>query len=515
MLEALDVVAQRDPQKNLSWGLRIKPGETHARDSTCVLIESGSDDNRFFGNDCTHGGDGIFIRVLNGWTSRRNYFEGNDTSYANNNGFEAWSPENTYVKNKANHCSYGFWLGASDKTRLVGNEAGYNGSPDGFHNAPESFGHGGIVFVNGPSSHTFLDGNWCHHNQGGGIVLRGDEATAGAAWKAYHWVIQRNKLESNRWGIYARHADWLTLGSNEFTDNREGDFFDAGNVTNVVLLQGKASASSEFRITHFDRWWHTDPSRHRGDIDHRPEAVRTALLSHKRVPFAPRPTVKTSAGVTPRYRWEFGDGRTSSDAEPTCSYDSPGIFRVGVTVDDGELAALDWSEVVVPDGVEETFNEATRWSVRDASGVSRVRIISDRHAPSSEALHAHIEPYDGGRVELVYSKMNRSLHALKELVFWLRVRNENIPAWQDANPIVTLKQDDEHVARYVPERDLLSQPLHNEGRDGWNRFVVPLAGGNGWEREGPELTKVTELALGFDSWGAPPLDIWLDILAFR
>ena len=32
---------------NLSYGLRMDPGETHARDSTSVLIESGSNDNRF------------------------------------------------------------------------------------------------------------------------------------------------------------------------------------------------------------------------------------------------------------------------------------------------------------------------------------------------------------------------------------------------------------------------------------------------------------------------------------
>ena len=107
-------------KNNLSFGLRIDPGEVHARDSTSVLIESGSNDNRLVDNDCTHGGDGIFVRVLNQWVSTGNVFEGNDCSYANNNGFEAWSPRNKYIRNKANHCSYGFWLGASDQTVLLG-----------------------------------------------------------------------------------------------------------------------------------------------------------------------------------------------------------------------------------------------------------------------------------------------------------------------------------------------------------------------------------------------------------
>jgi parallel beta-helix repeat protein len=120
----------------LSHGIRKDPGEVHARDSTSVLMESGSNRNRFLRNDCTHGGDGIFIRVLNGWVSTDNYFEENDCSYANNNCVEAWSPRNTWVRNKANHGSYGFWLGASDQNVLIGNEASFNGLADGNHNSP-------------------------------------------------------------------------------------------------------------------------------------------------------------------------------------------------------------------------------------------------------------------------------------------------------------------------------------------------------------------------------------------
>ena len=111
----------------LSHGIRIKPGEVHARDSTSVLIESGSNDNVLVDNDCRHGGDGIFVRVLNGWCSTGNLFEENDCSFANNNGVECWAPRNVFLKNKANHCSYGFWLGGSDQSRLIGNEASFNG----------------------------------------------------------------------------------------------------------------------------------------------------------------------------------------------------------------------------------------------------------------------------------------------------------------------------------------------------------------------------------------------------
>ncbi len=133
-------------ENNLSYGIRIdrSAGEVHARDSTGVLIETGSNDNYWFRNDVTYGGDGIFIRPLNRWVSRGNIFVENDTSFANNNCVESWSPGNVFIRNRANHGSYGFWLGGSDQTVLIGNEAAFNGLTNGNHNAPEpGFGHGG------------------------------------------------------------------------------------------------------------------------------------------------------------------------------------------------------------------------------------------------------------------------------------------------------------------------------------------------------------------------------------
>ena len=90
-----------------------------------------------FGNDITHGGDGIFHSAAQWLGSRGNLFVENDTSYANNNCIESWSPGNTYIRNTANHGSYGFWLGGSDQTVLIGNEAAFNGLTNGNHNAPE------------------------------------------------------------------------------------------------------------------------------------------------------------------------------------------------------------------------------------------------------------------------------------------------------------------------------------------------------------------------------------------
>ena len=197
---------------NLSHGIRIDPGETHARDSACVLVQAGSDDNYFADNDITYGGDGVFIRVYAGWTSAGNDFEHNDTSYANNNCIEAQCPRNIYRHNKANHGSHGIWVGWSNETILEDNEASYNGLLDGFHNAPWGFkftpggpasGAAGIIMA-GMCNHTICRGNKCIGNNGCGLCLFGDNSKE-HRFTAWHWVLENNIIKDNRWGLYMEY----------------------------------------------------------------------------------------------------------------------------------------------------------------------------------------------------------------------------------------------------------------------------------------------------------------------
>ncbi len=490
----------RITNNNLSYGIRIKPGEVHARDSTSVLIESGSNDNRMTGNDCSHGGDGIFVRVLNGWVSTGNLFENNDCSYANNNCIEAWSPNNTYIRNKASHGSYGFWLGASDKTVLIDNEASYNGLPDGMHNSPHlpGKGHAGIVFMFGPSSHTIARGNKCVGNNGAGIALIGDIETQGAKWKAQHWIIEQNTLASNRWGLYIQYSDWINLGANVFKSNQDGNVQNAGGVTNLIVapdvsgitLAPKAilvgpSMAKVGRNVELDASKSTDPSAHQL-----------------------------------RFRWDLGDGTILTQPRITHAFKQPGFYRVGLTVNNGLLSDLAWRDFYVVENIDElgTEAEASQWDWIDPQ--STVKFSDDRQTKISgrTALFAMVQPYGGERVSLLFPKSRRaglSLAGKKHLVFWLKTINENVPSWQGPNPVVTLHESETRFARLTAKTDLLSQPPYNEAREGWTYIVVPLAGDNQWQREGTELQTLNYLTLGFDSWGAPPLRIWLDGLALK
>lgn len=493
---------------NLSYGIRIDraAGEVHARDSTGVLIESGSDENYWFRNDITQGGDGIFIRVLNGWVSRGNIFIENDTSYANNNCVESWSPGNTYIRNKANHGSYGFWLGGSDQTVLIGNEAAFNGLPDGNHNAPESFGHGGIVIVNGPCSHAVLSGNYCHDNNGGGIVFRGDEGSQGGKWKTRHWVIQQNRLEGNRWPVWGRWADNIWLSNNTTDHNREPAF-----LQDITGLE----------------------QRHDAFVLLAPSAVldgpeRAVLGQPVRFDAS---TSRDGAGRDLHFHWSSGDDLPpGSEAIYSPVFTKPGLHRICLTVDNGTLADIAWRDlfVTLPAGGEMgTEGQAAQWGHEVEGAKGAYRFADDPVAVCGQtSLRLTADPYPGGAATANFPRdLNADFDFSKKhrLRFWFKAVNPNSGGFQNAGPIVTLHTPAGPLTlQPAGGANLFSNPPESEGRWSWNLLEIPLAGGEGWEivppaisaaepaPHPPDLSHVTGFSITQDSWGGDPFTFWLD-----
>lgn len=484
----------------LSHGIRKDPGEVHARDSTSVLIESGSNRNRFLRNDCTYGGDGIFIRVLNGWVSTDNYFEENDCSYANNNCVEAWSPRNTWVRNKANHGSYGFWLGASDQNVLIGNEASFNGLKDGNHNSPHlpDNGHAGIVFMFGPSSHTVLRGNKCEGNNGAGIAGIGDQESKGKKWKAFHWVVEYNKLLKNRWGVYLENADFIDVAANEFDGNSKEDIHEGENVTHLVKHPRTLISGPRPRV----------------ELQGPTTAVvgKATLFTATIPPLSPKKDLK--------YRWQVEPSGFEGDSRQfEHIFTEPGFQRVALTVTNVDLSELAWRDLYIVENLLEigTDKSTGGWSWNDPGSKINFEMDSKNKLLGESSLLAKINPYSGGRVTLVHKlpKDGVSLADKKHLVFWLKTRNENVPAWQDVNPPITLRGSGDEKMTLTPVKDFLSQPSYNEAREGWTYFAVPLAGNDEWKKEGELPATLRALEIGFDSWGAPPLFIWIDGLGVK
>jgi parallel beta-helix repeat protein len=488
---------------NLSYGLRVSPGEEHARDSTSVLMESGSDGNQFRGNDITHGGDGIFIRVLNNWGSTKNVFVENDCSYAHNNCIESWSPGNTYIRNKANHGSYGFWLGGSDQTVLVGNEAAYNGLPDEHHNAPEpGFSHGGIVFVSGSSSHSKLIENYCHHNNGGGIVFRGDEGTKGKRWNTCHWIVQGNRLENNQWGIYGLYGDWFDLADNTFRGNAKGNFYEG--VTNLTELKAGEG----------------DRAIPRAVLD----GPSVAKVGQTVTFDASRSTDSTGRPLA--YRWDLG-GEVSSQVKATRTFTHPGFQRVGLTVSNGQRADLAFRDFLA---VNEVANElgteggAAQWGSEiegDSTGRAQLVFHDDPDGVVGRfALRFRPDIYPGMHVTAIYpAKRNAGLDFSnrKQLSFWMTSKNPNPGGFEEAGPVVWLETPQGRIT-YKPARDknFLRDAAASENRWIWQQLTIPLAGGEDWKREDtgtPDLKQIDAIGLAFDSDESEPFTVRLDGLS--
>lgn len=494
-------------RNNLSHGIRIDraAGEVHARDSTGVLIETGSDDNYWYRNDITHGGDGIFIRPLNRWVSRGNVFVENDTSYANNNCVESWSPGNVFIRNKANHGSYGFWLGGSDQTVLIGNEAAYNGLTNGYHQAPEpGFGHGGIVIVGGPSSHTLIEGNHLHHNNGAGLAFRGDTASQGRRWQTEHWLVQQNRVTDNRFGIWGRWGAAITLAGNVFTNNLEGDF--VTNVSDwVVLSQDPAPQGSPLA---------------------RLAAPDVAQVG-QRVRFDGADS-RDPQGLPLRWRWHL-NGESAEGPVWERAFNLPGFYRVGLTVDNGARAGLAWRHLLVVDPVQRelgTEGEAARWGFElEGNTDGRGGVVFSDVSPGlvgGRCLEFTPDPYPGAYATVIFpaardAKWNFS--AAQAIRFWMKALNPNIPGWQNAGPVVRLLGADGH-AEFKPAKDanLLNDPPYSEARWTWMPIRIPIAGGDGWERtDSPtvSLTQIRALSIGLDSWGGDPFTVWIDGLSIE
>ena len=412
--------------------------------------------------------------------------------------------------NKANHGSYGFWLGASDQTVLIGNDASHNGLAEGNHNSPHlpKAGHAGIVFMFGPSSHTICRGNRCEGNNGAGIALIGHTESQGKKWNAFHWIIEQNVLKKNRWGIYMQHADWINIGANEFGDNSDGDVYTQGPVVDGRATDGNVTNVSQL------------PNNPK--ITHPPNAVLRGPASARvgQVVVLDASKSKDRAGNDLTYRWDLGDGTIATKARVEHKFSAPGFYRVGLTVNNGLLSDLAWRDFYVVDGGEElgTEGQATDWTWRDRGSKVAFSNDTDTTICGKSSVLALVKPYSGGRVSLlcpIAEKEGRSLADKTELVFWIRAINEGTPAWQSANPVVTLYASDDRFAVLTPAADLMSQRPNNEEREGWTYFKVPLKGNDDWKLEGELPKSVKYLTIGFDSWGAPPLKIWIDGMSLR
>lgn len=98
------------------------------QDSAGILVYEQSDNNIFYRNNVTHGGDGFFLWA--GQTTmdtgkggcNNNLISDNDFSYAPTNGIEVTFSSNKIMRNRIFECDHGIWGGYSYQTVVEGNQ---------------------------------------------------------------------------------------------------------------------------------------------------------------------------------------------------------------------------------------------------------------------------------------------------------------------------------------------------------------------------------------------------------
>jgi hypothetical protein len=191
------------------------------QDSAGILIYEQSNNNLFYKNAVTHGGDGFFL-----WAGQTTMDTGkggcndnvlldNDFSYAPTNGIEATFSRNKIIHNRVFECDHGIWGGYSYQTDISNNQFRYN-------RIAIAIEHG-------------LD-NRIHHN------LFYEDKEAIKLWS--------NKTQSPGWGYPkyrdTRSAEYIIAG-NSF--NKNGIVYDITRTDSVQIFDNRVSLCDvEYKI---------------------------------------------------------------------------------------------------------------------------------------------------------------------------------------------------------------------------------------------------------------------------
>jgi hypothetical protein len=132
------------------------------------------------------------------------------------------------------------------------------------------------------------------------------------------------------------------------------------------------------------------------------------------------------------------------------------------------------------------------------------------------------DPYPGAYASVIYPRTRDAgwnLAGRREIRFWIKTRNPNLPGFQNAGPVVRLVARGGQIA-YQPAKaaNLLNDPPSSEARWLWLPVTIPLAGDAQWERAvtgEAALERIDALSLALDSWGGDPFTVWLDGLAIE
>lgn len=474
------------------------------RDSASLLVDGGSSDNRFEGNDLRYGGDGLFLRSVYGACPEWNVSIGNDTSFSPHNAIENWCDHNDFIDNEASESNYGLWLGGGDFMLVSGNRAIANRVD-------------GISIQIGESRHDVIEDNTIEQSGRVGLLLTGREVQewdpldrfADRLANSGHDLISRNRFADNdEDDVYLFSVRDVTLASNCGDGDGEPDVRlgpEAEGVRTIGACGQRPGDQPPVAVLEVDQATLGTPVLLDGSGSSDPDGDPLSFVltvTPDRTSFSPAELPDPIA--------------TTVEDRMEVLFEIPGIFEANLIVDDGTLAALATSLLfVAPDGPELTEQNAADWGTECAK-CPATTVVDDEEVRAVGASSIRLEtdaPFDFSAFFPGERDAEWDLSSVPYLSLFVRTHNPNAGGWQGSFPVLVFRDSAGGSLTFTPEVDQL-RPA--EGR--WAYVHVPLADpeGSGWlaDDDGLDRSAVSSLELHADTWDWQPYTIWLDGLAF-
>ncbi len=129
-------------------------------------------------------------------------------------------------------------------------------------------------------------------------------------------------------------------------------------------------------------------------------------------------------------------------------FTNQGFYRLGLTVDNGALAGMAWRDLLVVEPVAQelgTEGQAARWGYDlegNNDGKARILFADDPQGIiGSRCLRFTPNPYPGAYATAIFPGTRDAgwnFSARKQIRFWIKAQNPNVPGYQNAGPVVRL-----------------------------------------------------------------------------
>ena len=187
------------------------------QDSAGILIYEQSNNNFFYKNSVTHGGDGFFL-----WAGQTtmdsgkggcndNVLQGNDFSYAPTNGIEVTFSRNVIKGNRIFECDHGIWGGYSYNTLISENQFRSNRIGIAIEHGQDNQIHQNIFFRNKEGIRL-----WSRKEQPSDWGYAKNRDT-----RSRNYIINNNNFTSNDIAINVSRTENLNVFENIYIENED------------------------------------------------------------------------------------------------------------------------------------------------------------------------------------------------------------------------------------------------------------------------------------------------------